>query len=71
MVADRRLPSWTIRLYVPGPIGWRGSGHPGAEPIPVQVTSVVTCSPGLNVLTSVSFDGAQSRFDHSRVLSRP
>ena len=70
-VADRRLPSWTIRLYVPGPIGWRGSGHPGAEPIPVQVTSVVTCSPGLNVLTSVSFDGAQSRFDHSRVLSSP
>ena len=69
--ADLRLPSWTSRLYVPGPIGWRGSGHPGPEPIPVQVTSVVTCSPGLNVLTSVSFDGAQSRFDHSRVLSSP
>src|SRR4029078_11559925 len=37
--------------------------------MPVQVASVVTCSPGWNVLTSVSFDGAQSRFDHSRVLS--
>ena len=50
--AERRLPSCTTRLYVPGPIGWRGSGHCGAEPIPVQVTSVVTCSPGLNFLTS-------------------
>ena len=37
--------------------------------MPVQVTSVVTCSPGLNVFTSVSLEGAQSRFDHSRVLS--
>ncbi len=54
---------------MPGPIGSRGSGQFGAEPIPVQVTSVVTCSPGLNVLTSVSLDGAQSRFDHSRLLS--
>ena len=68
-VADLRLPSCTTRLYVPAPIGWRGSGHCGAEPMPVQVTSVVTCSPGWNVLTSVSFDGAQSRFDHSLVLS--
>ena len=67
--ADRRLPNCTTRLYVPGPIGWRGSGHCGAEPIPVQVTSVVTCSPGLNFLTSVSVDGAQSRLDHNRWLS--
>ena len=36
--------------------------------MPVQVTSVVTCSPGLKVLTRVSLDGAQSRFDHSRSL---
>ena len=37
--------------------------------MPVQVTSVVTCSPGLNVFTNVSLDGAQSRFDHNRLLS--
>ena len=54
---------------MPGPIGWRGSGQFGAEPIPVHVTSVVTCSPGWNVLISVSLDGAQSRFDQSRWLS--
>ena len=50
-------------------MGCRGSGQFGAEPMPVQVTSVVTCSPGWNVLISVSLDGAQSRFDHSRSLS--
>ena len=50
-------------------MGSRGSGHSGAEPIPVQVTSVVTCSPGLKVLTRVSLEGAQSRFDHNRLLS--
>ena len=54
---------------MPAPIGCRGNGHCGAEPIPVQVTSVVTCSPGLKVLTRVSLDGAQSRLDHNRLLS--
>ena len=48
--------------------GRRGSGQLGAEPMPVHVTSVVTCSPGLIVLTRVSLEGAQSRLDHSRVL---
>ena len=54
---------------MPGPIAGRGSGQCGAEPIPVHVTAVVTCSPGVKVLTRVSLDGAQSRLDHSRLLS--
>ncbi|CFE37506.1 Uncharacterised protein [Mycobacterium tuberculosis] len=54
---------------MPGPIAGRGNGQRGADPIPVQVTAVVTCSPGENVLTSVSFEGAQSRLDHNRLLS--
>src|SRR5689334_5802873 len=68
-VAERRFPSCTTRLYVPGPIGCLGNGQRGADPMPVQVTAVVTCSPGANVLTRVSFEGAQSRLDHNRLLS--
>lgn len=54
---------------MPGPIGSRGSGHWGLDPVPVQVTLVTTCSPGVKSFTRVSLEGAQSRLDQSRWLS--